>query len=54
MFDVEEFEEYPSLRNIVEKINKVEAQRGKAITTEQADVLIAQAELVIDIILTNH
>jgi hypothetical protein len=35
-------------------INEVEAQRGKAITTEQPDVLIAQAELVIDIILTNH
>jgi hypothetical protein len=35
-------------------INKVEAQRGKAITTEQADVLIAQAEVVINIILTNN
>jgi len=35
-------------------INEVEAQRGKAITNEKADELIAKAELIIDIILTNH
>lgn len=35
-------------------INEVEAQRGKAITNEKADELIAKAELIIDIISINH
>ncbi len=35
-------------------INKVEAQRGKAIRVERADEWIAKAELIIEIMLTNH
>ncbi|MFW9898377.1 MAG: hypothetical protein ACFFDO_03870, partial [Candidatus Thorarchaeota archaeon] len=52
MFDVEEFEEYPSLRNIVEKINKIYSKQKiekVAKLIDDLENLLENSDLVVSI-----